>query len=70
MPGPELAALAGQVQRDGLGGLDDDQLTGVLQAANRLGAWSAAMKLAAGPRGRRRGTGGRSITSMMRSRSR
>jgi hypothetical protein len=35
------------VQRDGLGKLDDDQLTGVLQATNRLAAWSAAAKLTA-----------------------
>jgi len=34
-PGPVLATLVDQVQRDGLGQLDDDQLTGVLQAANR-----------------------------------
>ena len=35
------------MQREGLGRLDDDQLTGVLQAANRLAAWSAAAKLTA-----------------------
>jgi hypothetical protein len=46
-PDPVLATLADLVQRDGLGKLDDDQLTGVLQAANRLAAWPAAMKLTA-----------------------
>ena len=46
-PGPVLATLVDLVQRDGLGKLDDDQLTGVLQAANRLAAWSAAAKLTA-----------------------
>ena len=42
-----LATLVDLVQRDGLGKLDDDQLTGVLQAAGRLAAWSAAAKLTA-----------------------
>ena len=37
-PGPVLAMLVDLVQRDGLGKLDDDQLTGVLQAASRLAA--------------------------------
>ena len=46
-PGPVLAILADGVQRDGLEQLDDDQLTGVLQAAHRLAAWSASLKLAA-----------------------
>ncbi len=46
-PGPALAILADGVQRDGLEHLDDDQLTGVLQAANRLASWAAAQKLAA-----------------------
>ncbi len=46
-PDPVLATLVDLVQRDGLGKLDDDQLTGVLQAANRLTAWSAAAKLTA-----------------------
>jgi hypothetical protein len=50
VPGPELAARAGQVWQDGLGSLDDDQLTGVLQAANRLAAWSAALRLASASR--------------------
>jgi Domain of unknown function (DUF222) len=46
-PGPVLASLADRVQRDGLEQLDDDQLTGVLQAAVRLTSWSASLKLAA-----------------------
>ena len=46
-PGPELAALADQLWHQGLTGLNDDQLTGVLQAANRLAAWSAALRVAA-----------------------
>ena len=46
-PGPALAILADRVQRDGLEPLDDDQLTGVLQAAARLASWSASLKLAA-----------------------
>ncbi|MCW2909415.1 MAG: hypothetical protein JWL68_4204, partial [Actinomycetia bacterium] len=46
-PDPVLATLVDLVRREGLGRLDDDQLTGVLQAASRLGAWSAAVKLAA-----------------------
>jgi hypothetical protein len=46
-PGPVLAILADRVQREGLEQLDDDQLTGVLQAAVRLASWSASLKLAA-----------------------
>ena len=46
-PDPVLATLVDLVQREGLGKLDDDQLTGVLQAANRLAAWCAAQKLTA-----------------------
>ena len=42
-----LATLVDLVQRDGLEKLDDDQLTGVLQAANRLAAWSASVRVAA-----------------------
>ena len=42
-----LATLVDLVQRDGLGKLDDDQLTGVLQAANRLAAWAASVRVAA-----------------------
>jgi hypothetical protein len=47
VPDPVLATLVDLVQREGLGRLDDDQLTGVLQAANRLAAWCAAQKLTA-----------------------
>jgi len=46
-PGPALAGLADRVWQAGLSGVDDDQLTGVLQAANRLGARAAALKLSA-----------------------
>ena len=46
-PGPVLAILADRIQQDGLEQLDDDQLTGVLQAAARLASWSASLKLAA-----------------------
>ena len=46
-PDPVLATLVDLVQRDGLGRLDDDQLTGVLQAADRLAAWSASVRVAA-----------------------
>ena len=75
-PDPVLATLVDLVQRDGLDQLDDDQLTGVLQAANRLMAWSASVRVAAvsglvarrETAGRETGTGGRWITPMMRSR--
>jgi hypothetical protein len=46
-PGPVLAILTDRVQREGLEQVDDDQLTGVLQAANRLAAWAVSQKLAA-----------------------
>ncbi len=46
-PGPVLATLVDLVQRAGLGRLDDDELTGVLQAASRLAAWSASVRVAA-----------------------
>ncbi len=45
-PDPVLATLVDLVQRDDLDKLDDDQLTGVLQAANRLAAWSASVRVA------------------------
>ena len=48
-PGPRLAALAGQVCGDdfsGLGGLDDDELAGMLAAQARLAARAAAGQLA------------------------
>src|ERR1700722_1086576 len=43
-PDPVLATLVDLVQREGLGKLDDDQLTGVLQAVNRRAPWCAAQK--------------------------
>jgi hypothetical protein len=46
-PGPELAALTGQTWSDGLDGLDDDELAGVLAAWARLGARAAAGQFAA-----------------------
>ena len=46
-PDPVLATLVDLIQRDGLDKLDDDQLTGVLQAANRMAAWSASVRVAA-----------------------
>ena len=42
-----LATLLDLAGREGLEQLDDDQLTGVLQAAARLASWSASLKLAA-----------------------
>ena len=46
-PDPVLATLLDLASREGLEQLDDDQLTGVLQAAARLASWSASLKLAA-----------------------
>jgi hypothetical protein len=46
-PGCVLAGLSEQAWQHGLAGLDEDQLTGMLQAANRVAAWSAALRLAA-----------------------
>ena len=46
-PGPVLATLADQVWQQGLSGLDDDELTGVLAAWQRLGARAVAGLLAA-----------------------
>ena len=46
-PGPVLATLADQVWQQGLGGLDDDELIGVLAAWQRLGARAVAGLLAA-----------------------
>src|SRR3984957_14069753 len=46
-PDPVLATLVDLVQRDALDKLDDDQLTGLLQAANRMAAWSASVRAAA-----------------------
>lgn len=45
--GGRLAALAERAWEDGLGGLDDDQLTGFLAAWQRLGARAAAAQFAA-----------------------
>ncbi len=58
-PGPVLAGLVDLTWRAGLDRLDDDQLSGVLQAANRLAAWSAAARVAAvsGLAGRREQSG-------------
>ena len=44
--GPVLAALAEGAWGDGLGGLDDDQLTGFLAGWQRLGARAAAAQFA------------------------
>ncbi len=46
-PDPVLATLLDLTGREGLEYLDDDQLTGVLQAAARLASWSASLKIAA-----------------------
>ena len=46
-PGVLLADLADAVRQAGLEHLDDDQLTGLLQAAHRLTAWAAELKLSA-----------------------
>src|SRR5215470_1788152 len=45
-PGRVLAALADQVMTDGLGGLSDDELVGVLRATRRLAAWQDGIELA------------------------
>src|SRR6202044_284521 len=44
---PVLATLLDLAGREGVEQLDDDQLTGMLQAAARLASWSASLKLAA-----------------------
>src|SRR5262245_65098078 len=46
-PGAVLAGFAGDAWAAGLGRLRDDELIGVLRAARRLAAWSAALELAA-----------------------
>jgi hypothetical protein len=46
-PDPVLATLLDLAGREGLDLLDNNQLTGVLQAAARLASWSASLKLAA-----------------------
>ncbi len=45
-PGPRLAALADEAWQGGLGGLGDDELTGLLRAARRLASRAAALELA------------------------
>ncbi|HEY3956928.1 MAG TPA: hypothetical protein VGM53_26455 [Streptosporangiaceae bacterium] len=58
-PGPTLAVLTDQVV-GGVGGLDDDQLVGVLAAARRIGSWATAAEAdAAGELCRRREATGR-----------
>src|SRR5579863_6248825 len=46
-PGPALAGFAASACADGLGGLPDDALVGVLQAWRRLASWAAAGELSA-----------------------
>jgi hypothetical protein len=46
-PGPALAGFAASACADGLGGLPDDALVGVLQAWRRLASWAAAGEFAA-----------------------
>jgi hypothetical protein len=59
-PGPALAVLTGKVIGTGVAGLDDDQLTGLLAAARRIGSWAAAAEAdAAGELCRRREATGR-----------
>jgi hypothetical protein len=45
LPGVALADLADEMRQAGPEHLDDDQLTGLLQAAHRLNAWAAELKL-------------------------
>lgn len=59
-PGPTLAVLTDRVVDDGVTGLDDDQLVGVLAAARRIGSWASALEAdAAGELCQRRGATGR-----------
>ena len=46
-PGPVLAWHAAGVIDDGLGTLDDDELTGLLCAARRLSSWAASIEVRA-----------------------
>ncbi len=46
-PGPVLDGLAEQAAADGLDGLDDDELAGLLCASRRLASWAAAGEAAA-----------------------
>ncbi len=46
-PGPALAGFSQGAVDEGLGGLSDDELVGVLRASWRLSAWQAGVELAA-----------------------
>ncbi len=46
-PGAALAGFSQGVLREGLAGLSDDELVGVLRAARRLSSWQAGMEIAA-----------------------
>jgi Domain of unknown function (DUF222) len=46
-PGPVLARHAASAINDGLGTLDDDELTGLLCAARRLSSWTASIEVRA-----------------------
>jgi len=46
-PGPALAGFSQGAVDEGLGGLSDDELVGVLRASGRLSAWQAGVELAA-----------------------
>ena len=46
LPGPELAWHAGAARQRGLDALSDDELIGVLGAAQRLSSWQAELELA------------------------
>src|SRR5215469_16437009 len=46
-PGRVLAALTDQLMADGLAGLSDDELVGVLRASRRLAAWQDGIEMSA-----------------------
>ena len=46
LPGSDLAWHAAQARRRGLNELSDDELCGLMGAAQRLGSWAAGLKLA------------------------
>ena len=59
VPGPALAYCAAEAWDGGLGGLDDDELAGLLRGWRRLASWAAAGELAAaGEFARRRAADG------------
>ncbi len=59
VPGPALAYCAAEASDGGLGGLDDDELAGLLRGWRRLASWAAAGELAAAAEfARRRAAGG------------